>query len=158
MAQKQFNSPTNPQHRNRQQSPQQKKKGFNFYWFYGLLALAILFIGLYGMEPGPQSVDNVRLEEMIRNHDIEKIVIVKQKEQARIYLDPASADRDTAYVNAFKANKNGPHFYTDITDASSFKEEVVKMELAAYQRDTVGMSDADKAEYDQSHKNIVINV
>ena len=158
MAQKQFNSPTNPQRRNRQQSPQQKKNGFNFYWFYGLLALAILFIGLYGMEPGPQSVDNVRLEEMIRNHDIEKIVIVKQKEQARIYLDPASADRDTAYVNAFKANKNGPHFYTDITDASSFKEEVVKMELAAYQRDTVGMSDADKAEYDQSHKNIVINV
>ena len=105
MAQKQFNTPRNPQHRNPSQSPQQKKKGFNFYWFYGLLALAILFIGLYGMEPAPQSVNNVRLEEMIRNHDIEKIVIVKQKEQARIYLDPASVNRDSAYVEAFKANK-----------------------------------------------------
>ena len=110
------------------------------------------------MEPGPKSIDNVRLENMIRNHDIEKIEIVKQKEQARIYLDPAAADHDTDYVNAFKANKNGPHYFIDITDASSFKEEVVNMELAAFQRDTAGMTDWEKAAYEQSHKNIVINV
>ena len=140
------------------QQSQKKKGGFNFYWFYGLLALAILFIGLYGMEPGPKSIDNVRLENMIRNHDIEKIEIVKQKEQARIYLDPAAADHDTDYLNAFKANKNGPHYYIDITDASSFKEEVVNMELAAVQRDTLGMTAEEKAAYEQSHKNIVINV
>ena len=110
------------------------------------------------MEPGPKSIDNVRLENMIRNHDIEKIEIVKQKEQARIYLDPAAADHDTDYVNAFKANKNGPHYFIDITDASSFKEEVVNMELAAVQRDTLGMTAEEKAAYEQSHKNIVINV
>ena len=139
-------------------NPKKKKGGFNFYWFYGLLGLAILLVGLYGMEPGPKSVDNVRLEKMIRQHDIEKIVIVKQKEQARIYLDPACADHDSDYMEAFKASKNGPHYYIDITDAPSFKEEVVRIETETFQKDTTGMSDVEKAAYEQKRKNIVINV
>ena len=152
--------PSKRQPRNTRQ-PQQnnkKKNGFNFYWFYGILAVAILAIGLWGMEPGPQSIDNVRLEKMIRQHDVEKIVIVKQKEQARIFLNPANVNNDSDYVKAFKVSKSGPHFYIDITDAASFKGEVVDMEMRAYQRDTVGMSVDEKLAYDQQHKNIVINV
>ena len=158
MAQKQYNHSRTKQTGNRPQSPKQKKGGFNFYWFYGILAVAILLIGLYGMDPAPRSVDNVRLEEMISHHDIEKIVILKQKEQARIYLDPACAEHDSEYVEAFKTNRNGPHYYIDITDAPSFKEEVMNMEMNAYQKDTVGMSVDEKAEYDRTRKNIIINV
>ena len=28
-----------------------KKKGFNFYWIYGILTLAIITIGLWGWQP-----------------------------------------------------------------------------------------------------------
>ena len=56
-----------------------KKKGFNFYWIYGVLTLAIITIGLWGWQPTMESIDNVKLEKMIAHGDIEKIVIMKQK-------------------------------------------------------------------------------
>ena len=66
------------------QTPKDKKRGFNFYWIYGLLTIAIVAIGLWGWQPSTVSIDNVKLERMIAQGDIEKIVIVKQKEQAQI--------------------------------------------------------------------------
>lgn len=139
-------------------NPQKKKGGFNFYWFYGIMALAILLVGMFGMESGPKAIDDIRLKKMIRDHDVEKIVIVKQKEEARIYLDKDAVNHDSDYVKAFEASKSGPHYVITITDAPSFKEEVLDMEMRAYQRDTVGMNADEKAAYEKNFKPVSIEV
>ena len=120
-------------------NPQKKKGGFNFYWFYGIVALGILLVGMFGMEQGPKKIGSDRLNKMVRDHAIEKIVIVKQKEEARIFLNSNAVNLDSDYVKAFEINKNGPHYVIEITESADFKQDVRDMEMRAYRKDTIGM-------------------
>lgn len=138
------------------QTPKDKKRGFNFYWIYGLLTIAIVAIGLWGWQPSTVSIDNVKLERMIAQGDIEKIVIVKQKEQAQIYLRPLSINADSAYKKAFDRSKNGPHFYIDIADIATFSQEIKEAEEKAFQRDTAGKTPEEKIFLEENFKHIVV--
>ena len=138
------------------QTPKDKKRGFNFYWIYGLLTIAIVAIGLWGWQPSTVSIDNVKLERMIAQGDIEKIVIVKQKEQAQIYLSPLSINADSAYKKAFDRSKNGPHFYIDIADIATFSQEIKEAEEKAFQRDTAGKTPEEKIFLEENFKHIVV--
>lgn len=134
------------------------KGGFNFYWFYAILTLVIIFIAFYGGDAAIRPIDNIKLEEMVKRGDIEKITIIRQKAQADIYLNTASIDRDSSYKKAFERNQNGPHFYMEIGEADDFKAEVKELEKEVYQRDTVGLSQEDKAAYMNEHPRIIINI
>ncbi|NLO42313.1 MAG: ATP-dependent zinc metalloprotease FtsH [Bacteroidales bacterium] len=138
------------------QTPKDKKRGFNFYWIYGLLTIAIVAIGLWGWQPSTVSIDNVKLERMIAQGDIEKIVIVKQKEQAQIYLSPLSINADSAYKKAFDRSKNGPHFYIDIADIATFSQGIKEAEEKAFQRDTAGKTPEEKIFLEENFKHIVV--
>ncbi|MFA7600447.1 MAG: ATP-dependent zinc metalloprotease FtsH [Bacteroidales bacterium] len=138
------------------QTPKDKKRGFNFYWIYGLLTIAIVAIGLWGWQPSTVSIDNVKLERMIAQGDIEKIVIVKQKEQAQIYLRPLSINADSAYKKAFDRSKNGPHFYIDIADIATFSQGIKEAEEKAFQRDTAGKTPEEKIFLEENFKHIVV--
>src|SRR5512139_806896 len=63
------------------------KPRFNTNWFFFILLLAfiaiqVLFSGKYTKKASQRDI-----EEMINNHDIEKVVVVN-KEQAEIYIKP----------------------------------------------------------------------
>ena len=135
-----------------------KNNGFNFYWFYAILTLAIIFIALYGGDVTVRSIDNVKFEEMVKRGDIEKIIIIRQKAQADIYLHPEAINRDSSYRKAFEKSQNGPHFYMEIGEADDFKAEVKELEKEIYQRDTAGLSPMEKAAYLEAHPRIVMNI
>ncbi len=133
-----------------------KKKEFNFYWLYGILTLAIIIIGMWGWKPAIELVDNVKLDKMIAQGDIEKVVILKQKEQAQIYLKASRINADSAYKNAFERSQSGPHYYIEIADIATFNQEIKDIELKAFERDTVGKSLEEKAALEQEFQRIVI--
>ncbi len=142
---------------NKTQTPKKNnKKGFNFYWIYGILTFAIIAIGMWGWHPAMESIDNVKLENMIARGDIEKIVIMKQKEQAQIYLRASQINADTAYKRVFERSKSGPHYFIEIGDLSTFQQEIKDAEYNSFSRDTIGKTIAEKNEIEKKFKRIIV--
>lgn len=137
-------------------SPNEKKKGFNFYWIYGILTFAIIAIGMWGWQPSMESINNVKLERMIANGDIEKVVILKQKEQAQIYLKPSQINADSAYKKVFERSKSGPHYYIEIGDIATFSQEIKEAENRVFSRDTIGKLPDEKSILEKNFKRIVV--
>ena len=103
-----------------------------------------------------ESIDNIRLERMIARGDIEKIVIMKQKEQAQIYIRASQINADTAYKKAFERSKSGPHYFIEIGDIATFSQEIKDVEIKAFSRDTIGKTAEEKYEIEKNFKRIVV--
>ena len=108
-------------------SPNNKKKPFNFYWIYGILALA--FIGLQFMDfsgGSTQKIDNKgQLIKLLKDGDVEKIDVVNG-EMAEIYLthdgflkkNPDEKGRTGSY------NANTPDYVMRIGSVEGFEKDV----------------------------------
>ncbi|MCD6597355.1 MAG: ATP-dependent zinc metalloprotease FtsH [Bacteroidales bacterium] len=64
-----------------------KKPKFNIYWIYGILAVSFLLINLLFTGSDTSEIDWRRFENMVKDHDVEKIVVVN-KDIAQVYLKP----------------------------------------------------------------------
>ncbi|MDR1877979.1 MAG: ATP-dependent zinc metalloprotease FtsH [Bacteroidales bacterium] len=133
-----------------------KKGSFNFYWIYAILTVFLLVMAFWGFNETLSEIDNVRLRSMILRGDISEIVIMKHKEIANIYLNPTHINNDTSYKKAFEVHKKGPHFYIEIADITSFREEIAAAEEELFQRQTFGMSDEDMLKEKEHFKHIVV--
>ena len=133
-----------------------KKKSFNIYWIYGILAAVFLFMTFWKFGENVPEIDNVKLKDMILQRDIDKIEILKHKDIANIYLNPMNINNDTLYKKAFELNQKGPHFYIEISDAASIREEIKAAEEELFQKETVGMNDDDKLSAKEHFKQIIV--
>ncbi len=111
---------------NKQKSNNKMK--FNIYWIY--LLIGIFFIGIQfsnnsnnGKKTNWQNVK----ENMIKNNDIEKIVIIN-REKANVYVKQEAIKSKDIYKNI---NKNpiggeirGPHYYFIIGSVENFENEI----------------------------------
>jgi len=65
------------------------KPKFNFYWIYGIIALAFIilqFMASSGSESSDRSIQKGQLINMLKRQDVEKIVVVNKDEYAEIYV------------------------------------------------------------------------
>ena len=101
------------------------KPKFNVYWIYGIIAVVFIGLQLLSLSPKPQEISRQEFErEMLRNGDVDKIVVVNEK-IANIYIkenklaDPRYADR---IKNTFaKVSNEGPHFFFTIGTVENFE-------------------------------------
>ncbi|MCL2131105.1 MAG: ATP-dependent zinc metalloprotease FtsH [Lentimicrobiaceae bacterium] len=135
--------------------PNGKKSGFSFYWIYALLLAVLLGMSFWGFKDSSSAINNVQLEKMIMQGDVDKIVIMKQKEIANIYIKPDHINKDTSYKKAFEANRKGPHFYMEILDIASFNTFVDKVETALLEEQTLGKTEEEKQAIEKDFKKIV---
>ncbi|MEX1003293.1 MAG: ATP-dependent zinc metalloprotease FtsH [Crocinitomicaceae bacterium] len=68
------------------------KKGFNLYWIYAILAVALIAFNLIPYGSGPIEIQESDFEELAKKGYIEKLTVVKNKEIAEIYLKPDKID------------------------------------------------------------------
>ncbi len=113
------------------------------YWIYAIIALVLLglqFIDLPGTTAEPLTME--RFEEMARNGDIEKIIVINEK-YAEVYLrDEAlkktGPDGELLYKDANKSafNKVRPHYTFEIGPADYFASRLDELskELPAEKR------------------------
>jgi cell division protease FtsH len=104
------------------------KPKFNAYWIYGAVALAILGFQFIFSGSGNDDISWQRLErEMIKNRDVEKIVVVN-KEKAEIYIKPdklASNRYSDVDSHGFGGiPNNGPHFSYTIPSVEVFSANI----------------------------------
>jgi cell division protease FtsH len=126
--------------------PNGKKSGVNFYWGYALLLAILLVMIFWGFNDSIPSISNVKLEEMIKQRDVAKIIIMTQKKIANIYIKPSHINNDTLYKKAFKTNQKGPHFSIEISDETSFNTLIDKMEDNLLEQEMFGKTDEEKQE------------
>ncbi|PKQ65752.1 cell division protein FtsH [Labilibaculum filiforme] len=117
-------------------SPYQKGKNgnsmlkppkFNAYWVYGLIAVAfialnLLNIGQKAQETSWQKVKN----EMIRNSDVERIVVVRNLLEVNVFLKSESLDKYPAlFESSFDSpSKAGPHYTFPIGSIEQFADQL----------------------------------
>ena len=96
------------------------KKPFNFYWIYGIILAVLIGINLFSLS-GPEKTQLNRFAEMVRNRDVERIVVVN-KEMVEITIKPDKLS-DPQYQKVQKksfSGEHGPQYYLEIGSDEQF--------------------------------------
>ena len=101
---------------------------FSIYWVYAIIFAVLIgfqFFGPFNATTGKTTIESFK--QMIAAGDVEKYVIVDNRDMVRVYLKP---DRVSKYVNnntntySGKINEEGPHLYFKISANEDVREEM----------------------------------
>ncbi len=96
---------------------------FNTYWIYGVIALFLLALNFYSVSEGSKDpIAFNRLEKMISDQAVEKIVVINNK-TAQIYIKESKLD-EADYQDAAQSNLGGnrPQYWLEIGTPESFND------------------------------------
>jgi len=88
------------------------KKGFNFYWIYGIIAVAFIGLQIFSTNTVQDSlIQKGQLIEMLKRSDVEKIKLINKDEFAEIYVKSENlGDYPDLKTNDSPFNVLAPHF------------------------------------------------
>lgn len=69
-----------------------KKKGFNAYWIYAIIAVVLIGLQLVSLRPQAVEVNENDFYELVENGLVEKVELIKNDERAEVYLDMDQLD------------------------------------------------------------------
>ncbi len=126
------------------------KKGFNFYWIYGIIAVAFIALQVFSTSSSKDSlIQKGQLIEMLKNSDVEKIKLINKDEYAEIYI---KAEKLNNYPELKKDespfNISAPHFIYN-GDLDKFGELVqrIQKESNIPEEDRVYIERVNKVDY-----------
>lgn len=111
----------------------QKKPRFSSWWIYGLIILFLIgyqFLGNDNFSPTNKTTTS-ELQEFLRNGDIEKILIITNTRQAKVFLtDEALAKdvhKDVANQPFSLTAQSVPQYVLDYGDLQNFENDIKKI-------------------------------
>ncbi|MGQ1908677.1 ATP-dependent zinc metalloprotease FtsH [Marinifilum sp. RC60d5] len=117
-----------------------KPPKFNAYWIYGLIAVAIIALNLMDLGQSPKETSWRKVKnELIRNQDIDRIVVVRNTLDVNVYLREASLDK---YPDLFESSfdspsKAGPHYTFRIGSIEQFAEQLTNAQKNITEADRI---------------------
>ena len=118
----------------KQEKSEKPRKGpkFNIYWIYGMIAVVLL--GAQFMKFAPETTKTWEQEfkqKMLLQGDVDKIDLVKNKDQVRVYIRPESISKqfytDKLKVSLSKDKVKGvPLFEFEVSDIKGFQERMAE--------------------------------
>ncbi|MCK4663557.1 MAG: ATP-dependent zinc metalloprotease FtsH [Bacteroidales bacterium] len=124
-----------------------KKPKFNIYWIYGIIAVLFFAVQFFYTVDSKIEITRNRFEqEMLRNNDVEKIIIVKldNTQFVEIYIKP---DRlNSGKYDDIKGKKTkvlpvkGPHYYFNIGSLEIFEQRLEKVQENISEADKINVS------------------
>jgi cell division protease FtsH len=125
--------PRPSQGNNPNNQPKGFKPKFSPYWIYGFILLAIFGVQFINLGQSAKQIDMVRFEnEMLKTGDVEKIIILKYKEIAQVYIkaDRLSQDKykDLKDKGLLSVPKAGPHYSIKIPSLEIFYKQLDDMQ------------------------------
>jgi AFG3 family protein len=101
------------------------KPRFNSNWVFAILVLAVFGFQLLFAGKATQKAGQREIEQMIINHDIEKVIVVN-KDRAEIYLKPEAIKSgrypDIAAQKSFGFQPQKPQFYHTFGTVELFEQ------------------------------------
>lgn len=129
--------------------PTPNKKGFNFYWIYGAIAILLFFMFFYSGDENQKQINWKEFEEkMFAQGDVEKISVIN-KEIAEIYITEQALENDTTYKDVSKKTwgsglNKGPHYTFNIGSVENFEDKLQEAKERIIAADTIGKTAAEK--------------
>ncbi|TRZ41452.1 ATP-dependent zinc metalloprotease FtsH [Robertkochia solimangrovi] len=113
-------------------NPTPKRPKFSSYWIYGVILLFIIgaqfFTGGSGWQT-PPDITPAKLQEFIKTGDVNKVVIITNTRQAKVYLTDDALKKDI-HKNAQSKSKlmtaQLPQYQLKFGDLQNFEDEVTK--------------------------------
>lgn len=106
---------------------------FNYYWIYAVIALVLIGWNFFGAARSTTSIDETKLEELIKSGDVQNIVVIN-KEVAEIYINSDSLAQKSQYHDVANTplgiSNLGPHFTYNIGTPEIFDAKVKSIETA----------------------------
>lgn len=105
------------------------KKPSNYYWIYAIVGVAIIGLQLFNFDGGSSNITEKEFEEMVVKNQVEYVVVVKNKNIARVTLTEEALELEE-YKKKIKSpllstsNKRGPHFSFEFLSQDGFYEEL----------------------------------
>lgn len=115
---------------------------FNIYWVWGIIALILVSINIFSpFSPDAKKISYNRFLGMLKAEDVEKIVIINNKNIVRVILKPASVPKykDELQKGWPSVSDKGPHFQFTIE-----KPEVFAADLREYYNDNPDVTQVEK--------------
>jgi AFG3 family protein len=105
--------------------PNLSKPPFNFYWIYGIIVAVLIAVQLMNYNGGLREVKSSDFfENMLKQHQVARIVVVPNEQIAEIYIDPKFLSLPK-YAEVAKHPK-GPHYKLKIYSVESFKADITE--------------------------------
>lgn len=123
-------------------SNDKNKPKFNFYWIYGVIALAIIAMQFLNLGNKPKETNYQEFARMQQSQDIEKVEIVNEK-IARIYIKKDRL-RNTNHENLFDKKfgapaEIGPHYFFNVGTVQNFEQRLREVQEAAEIKDDISI-------------------
>ncbi|TXK71193.1 ATP-dependent zinc metalloprotease FtsH [Mesonia sp. HuA40] len=113
--------------------PQGKKPKFNSYWIY--IGIILIFLGINFFSGGgfnePEKISPAKFEEILKNGNIKKLVVIRNVQKANVYLTPeaeeslAKKGKDNPGVLAVGET---PHYTVNFGSLEKFQEDIERIE------------------------------
>ncbi len=112
---------------------QQKKPRFSSWWIYGLIFLFLIGFQIFGsdsLSPSHKTTTS-ELQEFLRNGDIDKILIITNTRQAKVFLTEEALKKDVHKDVASQpfslSTANAPNYVLDYGDLQNFENDIKKI-------------------------------
>ncbi len=107
------------------------KKPSNFYWIYAVVVIAIIAFQLFNFSGTTSNISEKDFEEMVINDYVDHVIIVKNKNIARVTLTQEALKldqyKDRVKVPLIGTTPNqGPHFSFEFLSQDGFYEDLKK--------------------------------
>ncbi|MFK7814483.1 MAG: ATP-dependent zinc metalloprotease FtsH [Maribacter sp.] len=106
-----------------------KKPKFNTWWIYGLVAVLLIgfqFIGNSSFNNTAETTTS-ELHEFLRNGDVDKILVINNTRQAKVFLTPEAlakeVHKDVSGKPAFLGSNN-PQYMVKFGDPQNFEDDI----------------------------------
>src|ERR1043166_2914678 len=115
--------PDNSQKNKFPKKPGMPRSPFNFYWIYGIIAVALIVVQLVYSSASVKEVSrNEFLENMLKQHHVVKIIAVPGEYMAEITIGKEYFKLPQYSSDKLENHPNGPHYKIKITDTQSLNE------------------------------------
>ncbi|NER12361.1 ATP-dependent zinc metalloprotease FtsH [Leptobacterium flavescens] len=113
------------------ESPNTKKPRFNSYWIYAVILIVIIAMNYFSGSGGWQKLSPTtpsELQEYLKNGDVEKILIITNTRQAKVFLKPEAlakeAHKGVESKSFIPTSAKTPHYELKFGDLQNFENEL----------------------------------
>ncbi len=111
----------------------QKKSRFSAWWIYGLIAILLIGFQFFGGDglSSTKKTTTSELQEYLRNGDIQKITIITNQDQAKVYLTEEAllkdVHKDVSEKPLFPSTGSIPQYILDYGDLQLFQSDIAEI-------------------------------
>src|SRR3984893_2812476 len=128
----------------REEDPQRRGPRFNIYWVWGIIAAILVSINFFSpFSPDAKEISFKDFQQMLLKGDVEKVAVINNKNQIRVYLKPSALNkpeyRDKLSKGWATVSEKGPHFQFNVE-----KPEVFADDMREFYKKNPGVPEVDK--------------